>query len=310
MSGSGLYFTLIPHYRPRTIDMETGTSIISIANSKGGVGKTSLAINLSAAFALSGKKVLLIDADFQGSATEHLGMLERTKDQKLSLSAAILNDLRLDQVRLASPFDGIDIIAGDHELIRIRDQMASEPHNHLLIQRMLDCEALSEYDVVIIDTHPDWNCLLVSALTASHYYLVPLFAEAGSVRGLLTLLESVQLKVRRYLNPSLHFLGCVVTNFEEKNATHKTFYPLLLEMGEEHGFPVLLPRIPSSARVKSAEASQIPAMFLSDSKVSRAYKTLADLIAPELKGRRRGRPDTPNIQTLKAAVTGIEAHEL
>ena len=288
------------------------TSIITVTNSKGGVGKTTTAVNLAGAFALSGKKVLLVDADFQASATEHLGLLEQARDRNLSLSKAILGDLSLDQVRISSSIEGIDVIAGDHELIRVRDQMATEPHNHLLIQGVLSGEVLSEYDIVIIDTHPDWNCLLVSALTSSHYYLVPLFAEAGSVRGLLTLLESVQLKVRRYLNPSLHLLGCVVTNYEEKNATHKTFYPILLKMGQEHGFPVLMPPIPSSARIKSSEASRIPAMFLPDSKVSTAYKMLAGLIAPELKGRRQGRPDTANIQSLKAAVNSldIEVNEL
>ena len=282
------------------------TSIIVITNSKGGVGKTVTAVNLSGAFALLGKKVLLIDADFQGSATEHLGVLEQAQERSLSLSKAIMNDLSLDQVRLSTSINGIDVIAGDHELIRVRDQMAAEPHNHLLIQGVLNCEALSEYDIVIIDTHPDWNCLLISALTSAHYYLVPLFAEAGSVRGLLTLLESVQLKVRRYLNPSLHLLGCVVTNYTDKNTTHKAFYRMLLEMGEEHGFPLLPPPIPTSARVKSSEASRVPAMYLSDSSVSKAYKMLAELILPELKGRRQGRPDTANIQSLKAAVNTLE----
>ncbi len=297
---------LISKFNLNSSILRMKTSIIVIANSKGGVGKTVTAINLSAAFALMGKKVLLVDADFQGSATEHLGVLEQAQEQKLSLSKAIANDLSFDQVRLSSPIKGIDVIAGDYELITVRDQMAAEPHNHLLIQAVLDCEALSEYDIVIIDTHPDWNCLLISALTYAHYFLVPLFAEAGSVRGLLTLLESVQLKVRRRLNPSLHFLGCVVTNYIQKNATHMSFYQMLLQMGEEHGFPVLMPPIPSSARVKSSEASQIPAMNLSVSSVSKAYKTLATLILPELKGRRQGRPDTANIEKLKAAVNGFE----
>lgn len=288
------------------------TSIVTVTNSKGGVGKTTTAVNLAGAYALAGKKVLLVDADFQASATEHLGVLEPARRAGLSLSHAILHDLNLEQVRIATSIAGLDVIAGDQNLIKVRDQMASEAHNHLLIQGIFNTEALAEYDVVIIDTHPDWNCLLVSALTASHYYLIPLFAEAGSIRGLLSLLESVQLKVRRYLNPSLHMLGCVITNYEEKNATHKTFYPILLQMGEEHGFPVLTPPIPASARIKSSEASRVPAMFLPDSKVSAAYKMLAGLIAPELKGRRQGRPDTAKIQSLKNAVStlDIEANEL
>lgn len=288
------------------------TSIITVTNSKGGVGKTTTAVNLAGAFALLGKKVLVVDADFQASATEYLGVLEKARELEVSLSKAILSELQLSQVRIPSSVEGIDVVAGDQELIKVRDQMATESHNHLLIQSVLTPETLAEYDVVIIDTHPDWNCLLVSALTASHYYLVPLFAEAGSVRGLLTLLESVQLKVRRYLNPSLHMLGCVVTNYEEKNATHKTFYPILLQMGQEHGFPVLMPPIPSSARIKSSEASRTPTMFLPESKVSTAYKMLAGLISPELKGRRQGRPDTANIQSLKVAVNSldIEMNEL
>src|SRR5262245_26801395 len=82
------------------------TSIIVVTNSKGGVGKTVTAVNLSGAFALFGKKVLLIDADFQGSATEHLGVLEQSQERSLSLSRAIMNDLTLDQVRLSTPING------------------------------------------------------------------------------------------------------------------------------------------------------------------------------------------------------------
>ncbi|MCI0554839.1 MAG: AAA family ATPase, partial [Anaerolineae bacterium] len=117
------------------------TSIITVTNSKGGVGKTTTAVNLAGAFALSGKKVLLVDADFQASATEYLGVLEQSQEQNLSLSKAIMNDLGLEHVRLTSPVEGIDVIAGDHELIKVRDQMAAEPHNHLLIQGMLNREA-------------------------------------------------------------------------------------------------------------------------------------------------------------------------
>src|SRR6266498_93881 len=282
------------------------TSIIVIGNSKGGVGKTVTAINLAGAFALMGKKVLVVDTDFQGSATEHLKVLEQAQEQNLSLSKAITNDLTLDQVRLSSQIDGIDVIAGDIELITVRDRMAAEPHNHLLIEGVLDCNALSEYDIVIIDTHPDWNCLLVSALKYAHYFIVPLFAEKGSVSGLVTFLESVQSKVRRRLNPSLHFLGCVVTNYLKKNRTHQHFFQLLLQMGEEHGFPVLTPPIPYSDRVKSAEASQVPTMHLSTSVASKAYKTLESILLPELKGRRQGRPDAANIETLRSAVNGFE----
>jgi chromosome partitioning protein len=287
-------------------------SIIVITNSKGGVGKTITAVNLSGAFANLGKKVLLIDADFQGSASEYLGVLENAQERELLLSKAILNDLSLDQVRISTGIEGIDVIAGDQELIRVRDQMAAEPHNHLLIQGVLDCEASSDYDIIIIDTHPDWNCLLVSALTYAHYYLIPLFAEAGSVRGLLSLLESVELKVRRKLNPSLHLLGCVVTKYMKKNKTHSSFYQMLLEMGDEHGFPVLTPPIPSSDRAQSSEASRMPAIYLPKSSVSQSYNLLAELILPELKGRRQGRPDTTNIQSLRAAVASldIEVNEL
>ncbi|HEY1248322.1 MAG TPA: ParA family protein, partial [Nitrososphaera sp.] len=251
-------------------------------------------------------RVLFVDTDYQASGTEHLQVLGIAQEKKLSLAKAIANDLTLDQVRLTSPIKGIDVIAGDLELITVRDQMATEAHNHLLIESVLDCEALSEYDIVIIDTHPDWNCLLVSALTCSHYYLVPLFAEKGSTSGLVTFLESVQSKVRRRLNPSLHFLGCVVTNYLKRSSTHQHFYQMLLQMGEEEGFPVLTPPIPFSDRIKSAEASEVPTTHLPSSVASKAYKTLAAVILPELKGRRQGRPDTANIDTLKAASKRFE----
>jgi chromosome partitioning protein len=290
------------------------TSVVAFANLKGGVGKTTTVVNVAGAFAALGKRVLVVDTDPQGSATEYLGVLEAARQQGRLLSKAIFNDLPLDAVRVPSLTAGIDVIAGDHDLVKVRQLMEPEATNHLLLDALLDSEAKAEYDLILVDTNPSWDCLLVSSLVSSQYYAIPLFAEAGSARGLLSLLEQIQVKIRRKLNPSLFFLGCVITNYQKRTATHRTYLPLIHQMGEDHNFPVLSPPIPASDMVKSSEMARVPlAQVSADSPVSSAYRLLAARLLPELRGKRVGRAATVDLGGLARGLTAlpeVEAFEL
>jgi chromosome partitioning protein len=290
------------------------TSVVAFANLKGGVGKTTTVVNVAGACAALGKRVLVVDTDPQASATEYLGALEAAHQQGRLLSQAIFKDLPLEAVRVPSPTAGIDVIAGDHGLVKVRQLMEPEATNHLLLDALLDSGARAEYDLILIDTNPSWDCLLVSSLVSAHYYAIPLFAEAGSARGLLSLLAQIQAKVRRKLNPSLHFLGCVITNYQKRTATHRTYLPLLHQMGEDHHFPVLSPPIPASDMVKSSEMARLPLVQVSaGSPVSSAYKLLAARLLPELRGRRAGRAAAPDLSGLARDLTSlpeVEAFEL
>jgi chromosome partitioning protein len=283
-----------------------GTSIITVANQKGGVGKTTSVVNLAASYAAMGKRVLVVDADFQGNSSDLLEVKEAALKADKTLAKAILEELTLDAVRLPSNTEGVDVLAGTKELDRARELMQGQVRQHLLLRSILDCEALQDYEVVIIDTHPSLDCLLISALVASHYYLIPLFPESDSARGLLDMIASSE-QARRYLNPMLLLLGCVISRFDRHNATHVKFEKVIRQIAKKGNLHVYETIIPASASVAaSSAAAQTLLAYKKSSPVTLAYQTLAGEILPSLKGQRVGRITTPNVNNIRAVVSEVE----
>jgi len=140
---------------------------------------------------------------------------------------------------------------------------------------MLDCKHAQEYDFVLIDTHPSLDCFFQSAVAASHHYLIPLFPEADSSRGLAHQVQAID-KVKRYLNPTLNLLGCVIIKFDRYNATHQKFEKLIRQFAKANSFAVFKTNIPNSQSVAAAAAHGLPlARYKNDSPASIAYKALA-----------------------------------
>ncbi|MCA3085955.1 MAG: ParA family protein [Rhodocyclaceae bacterium] len=283
------------------------TSIVTVANQKGGVGKTTTVVNLASAYAQTDKRVLVVDMDYQGNATSLLGIDSEQLDPTKTIPHALENDLTLADIRLPTNVPGVDLLASTRGLDALRDKFQGQPNQFKLVELLLECDEREEYDVIIIDTHPSLDCFFQSAMAASHYYLIPLFAEADPSRGLGHMVTAVE-KIRRYLNPMLTFLGCVITRFDKSNATHAKFETVIRESSKGAKFHVFNTMIPSSNTVAAASAQSLPlSKYKKSAPASIAYATLAGEILPLLKGKRTGRKMAPNnVAILDAAMTDLE----
>lgn len=270
--------------------------IITIANQKGGVGKTTTVANLAASLADSGNLVLVIDCDYQANVTSLLCGDEQLKHKEKSFTYAIKHDLSVDKVVVPTPFKNIDLVPSNRELDELREQLVGQPNQFRLVDLMLSCKHAKGYDYILIDTHPSLDCFFQSAITASQYYIIPLFPEADSSRGLAHQLQAIE-KVKRYLNPHLSFLGCVITKYDRYNATHQKFENLIRRFGKENGVPVFKTNIPSSHSIAAAAAHNLPLFhYKKESPASLAYSKLAKEVA-----RMAGKDETRKKRKTSAA---------
>ena len=273
------------------------TSIIAISNQKGGVGKTATSVNLAACFAALKRKTLLIDVDYQGNATSNLGLMNKAKSESKTLSMALKNKIPPEHVIIKSYDEYLDVIAGDMGLSKLSREKILEPGAPMILKHWLDNEVIKNYEIVIIDTHPSLDLLFQMVMTAAHYYLVPMFAEADPFDGLQYMLEEVA-SIKEYLNPQLFFLGIVITKYDKQNATHKKFYNYLKQHMDENKVNVFNSIIPDSTAIASSSSSQRPLLqHNAKLQVTQSYVELANELLPELRGIRQGRKQsTPQIE--------------
>ncbi len=258
-------------------------AIITIANQKGGVGKTTTVANLAASLADQGNMVLVIDCDYQANVTSLLCGDEQVKQKDKSLTYAIKHDLTLEKVVVGTAFRNIDLVPSNRELDDLRDQLVGQPNQFRLVHFLLDCERTKSYDVILIDTHPSLDCFFQSAIAASRYFMIPLFPEADSSRGLAHQLQAID-KVKRYLNPQLNFMGCAIVKYDRYNATHLKFEKLIRKFGKENSISVFKTNIPNSQSVAAAAAHGLPLFhYKPDSPATLAYANLAKEIMRMLK---------------------------
>lgn len=278
-------------------------SIITIGNEKGGVGKTTTVVNLASAFALLGKKVLVIDLDPQANSTSQLGADAQLVQSGRNIKNAIDNDLCLTDIRVPTHTAGIDLLPAIKAMDILREKLIGQPNQFKILDILLDCPEKNDYDIILNDTHPSKDCFFQSAMAGSHYYLVPLFAEADPVTGLADLISDVE-KIRRYLNPMLVFLGCVVTKFDKSSATHVQYEKMLRKTSKAAKFHVFNTAIPMSQSVAAAAAKSLSLhKYKKSSPVALSYTALAGEMLPHLKGQRTGRKMSPvNVKAITDTV--------
>lgn len=259
------------------------TTVIAIANQKGGVGKTTTVANLAASFTEKGKKVLVVDCDYQANVTSLLCTDDQFKDNKKTITHAIKNDLTLEDVVVGTPYKNIDIIPANHDLDSLKDQLVGQPNQFSLISSILNTKEKDNYDFILIDTHPSLDCFFQSAIAASDYYLIPLFAEADSSRGLAHQIQAIN-KIKRFLNPNLSFLGSLIVKYDRYNATHQKFENLIRSFGKHNGVHVFKTLIPNSHSVAASAALCKPITFYKKtSPAAKSYLKLATEIITLLK---------------------------
>lgn len=242
--------------------------IIGIINQKGGVGKTTTAVNLGAYLAKTGKKVLLIDADPQANATSGLGFDKQLI--KNSLAEVFLIEKKLKDIIMPTNLANLQIAPARANLASIEIDLVNTPDREYALKKTIS--TVAGFDYILIDCPPALGLLTINALTASDHVLIPVQAEYYALEGLSQLLQVMQ-RVRRDLNQKLELLGIVVTMFDKRNSLSRQ---VLEELKTNFGDKVFESLIPRNVRLAEAPShGQSILEYDKWSKGARAYKKLA-----------------------------------
>ena len=241
--------------------------VIAVLNQKGGVGKTTTAINLGAYLARSDKTVLIVDFDPQGNASSGLG-LDKQNAHSTSLEV-LFGETSLDKAVQETSVPGLFVLPANPNLATAEVQLVGQDNRELKLRKALEGAA---YDYILIDCPPSLGLLTVNALTAATHLLIPVQAEYYALEGLTQLLAVMQ-QVRGGLNPNLELLGVVVTMFDSRTSLSDQVYGELKKYFGEKLFNTIIPR-----NVRLAEAPSFGKSIMEHdkwSKGARAYKQLA-----------------------------------
>ena len=190
--------------------------VLVVANQKGGVGKTTTAINLGTALAAVGEKVLLIDSDPQGNASTGLGV--GRAQRKVTLYDVLMGEQPISAAAVKTALPGLDLLPSDPDLSGVEMELHSAPRRSFRLRDALDAvRASGAYSYVLIDCPPSLNLLTVNAMAAADAVFVPLQCEFFALEGLSQLMRTVEL-VRGSLNPNLELQGVVLTMYDRRNS--------------------------------------------------------------------------------------------
>ncbi len=240
--------------------------IIAVLNQKGGVGKTTTAINVATYLAKAGQRVLLVDFDPQGNATSGLGI-----DKTLISSSTydfILKQVSPEQVVHETAIAGLDILPTNARLAAAEIELVDQEQRETVLRRALEP---FDHDIIIIDCPPALGLLTINALAAANFLLIPVQAEYYALEGLGQLLEIFQ-SVKQNLNPSLEILGVVVTMYDNRTSLSQHVHN---ELQKHFGVKVFDVVIPRNIRLAEAPSHGKPIAHHDKwSKGARAYKQL------------------------------------
>jgi chromosome partitioning protein len=259
---------------PPPLDAHGPARIIALCNQKGGVGKTTTTINLAAALASYGRRVLAVDFDPQGALSAGLGI--QTHD------VPTVYDLLLDTKRdpadaiVGSHVENLDVLPANIDLSAAEVHLVNEVARETILSRVLR-KVAGDYDVILIDCQPSLGLLTVNALTASHGVLIPLECEFFALRGVALLIETID-KVRDRLNPAIELDGVLATMYDPRTLHSRE---VLERVVEAFGDDVLETVIGRTVKFPDASVSGVPIIeFAPEHSAAQAYLRLArELVA-------------------------------
>jgi chromosome partitioning protein len=242
---------------------------IAVVNQKGGVGKTTTAINVAAYIARSGKKVLLVDLDPQGNATSGFGVDKYESEN--STYNVLVDNVAISNVRHSTSEEKVDILPSNHNLSGAEIDLVGVPKREFILSNALR-EVADEYDITIIDCPPSLGLLSINGLVAADYVLVPVQTEYYAMEGMGQLVQTIQ-RIQQSLNPTLSILGVVLTMYDSRTSLSEQ---VRTEVERVFGDLVFKTVIPRNVRLAEAPSHGEPiASYDKWSKGARSYKALA-----------------------------------